>query len=417
MTQATNVEIAREEANDRAVERMVASQPVLIDIQPAGQAVPGFKPNTILTSGAPLSWGEYEGGQRRAILGAVVFEGLAKSLDEAESRVSSGEIELGACHDFGCVGSLTGVYSASMPVLVVEDRTHGNRSFCTVYEGPARERLTYGIYNEQVHANLEYVRDTIGPLLGRAVRHLGGVELRPLMRRALNMGDELHTRNTAATVLFTRELVPALLELARESVDESQKLFDFLYRSEVFFLHLSMAASKATADAAHGIEGSSIVTAMAVSCREFAIRVSGLGKEWFRGPIPQMQGKVFDGFTLEDVGQIGGESMITETTGLGGLAQAAAFPLQAYNGGTSNQMVENTLKMYEITTREHPEFSIPYLAFRGTPLGIDVSKVVAKGITPIIDAGLAHKDGGQIGAGILRAPVEPFKAAWEALTR
>lgn len=405
----------RQAANRLAVERMAASQPVLIDVQAAGEVVPGFKPNTILTSGAPLPWSAYEGGQRRAVLGAAVFEGLANSFDDADKKLTSGEIELGACHDFACVGSLTGVYSASMPVLVVEDKAHGHRSFCTVYEGPARERLTYGIYNEQVHNNLEHVRDVIGPYLGKVIRHLGGVELRPLMRRALNMGDELHTRNTAATVLFTRELVPALLVLGRESPEESEQLFDFLYRSEVFFLHLSMAASKATADAAHNIEGSSIVTAMALSCKEYAIRVSGLGGEWFRAPIPKLQGKVFDGYTLEDVGYIGGESMITETTGLGGFAQATAFPLQAYNGGTSQQMIENTLKMYEITVAEHPEFSIPYLAFRGTPLGIDAEKVASKGITPIIDLGLAHKDGGQIGAGILLSPSEPFHAAVEAL--
>lgn len=417
MTGAASRATSRESANQRAVERMGSSQPVLVDVRPAGQVVPRFRPNTILTSGAPLPWGEYEGGQRRAILGAAVFEGLASTLEEAEAKVAGGEIELGACHDFACVGSLTGVYTASMPVLVVEDKAHGNRSFCTVYEGPARERLTYGNYNEQVHANLLYVRDVIGPALGRAIRHLGGVELKPLMRRALNMSDELHTRNTAATVLFTRELVPALLDRAAESVEESKQLFDFLYRSEVFFLHLSMAAAKAAADASHGIEGASIVTSMALSCREFAIRVSGLGNRWFRAPIPKLQGKVFDGFTLDDVGYIGGESMITETIGLGGFAQATAFPLQAYNGGTSHQMIENSLAMYEITVAEHPDFSIPYLGFRGTPLGIDVAKVVEKGITPIIDLGLAHKNGGQIGAGIMVAPAEPFADAWEALTR
>lgn len=416
MQNAVDIE-KREAANRLAVERMAASQPVLVDVQAAGDVVPGFKPNTILTSGAPMPWSEYEGGQRRAVLGAAVFEGLAATYDEADRKLDSCQIELGACHDYSCVGSLTGVYSASMPVLVIEDKAHGHRSFCTVYEGPARERLTYGIYNEQVHANLDHVRRVIGPFLGRAIRHLGGVPLRPLMRRALNMGDELHTRSTAATVLFTRELVPALLHLGREAMEESEQLFDFLYRSEVFFLHLSMAASKATADAAHNIEGSSIVTAMALSCKEYAIRVSGLGSEWFTAPIPRLQGKVFDGYTLEDVGYIGGESMITETTGLGGFAQATAFPLQAYNGGTSEQMIENTLKMYEITVTEHPEFSIPYLGFRGTPLGIDVTKVVETGITPIIDLGLAHKDGGQIGAGILVSPSAPFHAAQEALNR
>src|SRR5690606_15249281 len=219
-------------------------------------------------------------------------------------------IRLGACHDYGCVGSLTGVYTASMPVLVVDNRTGGNRAFCTVYEGPQRQRLTYGVFNEGVLDNLRRIRDVYGPALGEAVRRLGGVPLKPIMARALRMGDELHTRNNAATVLFTRELVPALLAMAAAQPDVVRELYDFLYRSEIFFLHLSMAASKAAADSAHGIAGSSVVTAMAMNCREFGIRVSGLGRQWFRGPLPPVKGKLFDGFTEDDIGYIGGESLI-----------------------------------------------------------------------------------------------------------
>lgn len=196
---------ARAAANQEAFRRMTEADPVLVDVQPAGRVIPGFEPNLILTSGPPMEWDQYFGGQRTAILGGAVFEGLARDLEEAEAKIRRGEIRLGACHDYGCVGSLTGVYTASMPVLVVDNRTGGNRAFCTVYEGPQRQRLTYGVFNEGVLDNLRRIRDVYGPALGEAVRRLGGVPLKPIMARALRMGDELHTRNNAATVLFTRE--------------------------------------------------------------------------------------------------------------------------------------------------------------------------------------------------------------------
>jgi Protein of unknown function (DUF1116) len=226
------------------------------------------------------------------------------------------------------------------------------------------------------------------------------------------MGDELHSRNTAATLLFTRELVPALLELEGSRRAEVMATFDYLKSSDYFFLRLSMAAAKATADAAHGIEGSSIVTGMVFNCRDFAIRVSGLGDEWFRGPLPTKFGaKLFEGYGEEDIEFMGGESTLNETVGLGGFAQAAAFPLQDYQGGTAQRMVEANLAMYEITVAEHPDLRIPFLGFRGAPVGIDVHRVASTGIAPVLDIGIAGRDGGQIGAGSFRAPLEPFTAA------
>ena len=232
------------------------------------------------------------------------------------------------------------------------------------------------------------------------------------------MGDELHSRNTAATLLFTRELFPALLELAGARADDVTATFEYLKSSDYFFLRLSMASSKAAADAARGIEGSSVVTAMVFNCRDFAIRVSGLGDQWFRGPLPTKFGaKLFEGYTDDDVEFMGGESTMNETVGLGGFAQAAAFALQDYQGGSAERMVEANLAMYEIALAEHPEYRIPFLGFRGVPVGIDVHRVAATGITPVLDIGIAGKQGGQIGAGSYRAPLEPFAAAAEAHVR
>jgi hypothetical protein len=401
-----------EAANSEVLDRFVSADPVLVDVAPAAEIVPGLDGRTILTSGAPLPWREYTGGQRNAIIGGALFEGLASDAAEAEAMLAAGEIRIGACTAHGCIGSLAGIYTASMPVFVVENRPHGNRAFCNLFEGVSRYRLNYGVYNQEVRTNLLFLQETIAPTLGEAVRQLGGIALRPLMTRALHMSDELHSRNTAATLLFTRELFPALLELASRRPVEVRRTLEYLKASDYFFLRLSMAASKATADAAHGVTASNIVSAMVFSCKDFAIRVSGLGDSWFRGPLPTMYGaKLFEGFSEADVEFMGGESTINETVGLGGFAQAAAFPLQDYQGGSADRMVEANLAMYEITVGEHPDFRIPYLGFRGVPVGIDVHRVVETGITPILDIGVAGKAGGQIGAGSFRAPLECFERA------
>jgi hypothetical protein len=399
-----------ERANASAVERMCAAEPVLVDVRPAIEVVPSFTPATVLTSGPPLPWEAYTGGQRNGILGGALYEGLASDPADAAAKLADGRIRLAACHDHGCVGSLAGIYTASMPVFVVENRAAGNRGFCNLFEGPSPARLNYGIWNADVRRSLELIRDVVGPRLGDAVRATGGVPLRPIMRRALHMGDELHSRNTAATLLFGRELVPALLDLAGQWPGPVRQLLDYL-GSDYVFLRLSMAASKATADAAHGVEGASVVTAMAFSCREFGIRVSGLGEAWFRAPLPKVEAKLFPGYSEDDVEFMGGASVINETVGLGGFAQAAAFALQDYQGGAPEGMVEMNRAMYAITLAEHPEFRIPYLGFRGVPVGIDIHRVVETGILPVMDIGVAGRKGGQIGAGVLHAPLACFTAA------
>jgi len=408
----------RELANAEAVRRMTGAEPVLVDVQAAGDAVPGMTANTILTSGPPMPWPDYYGGQRNAVIYGALYEGLAADPDDADARLRDGRIVLGATHDHGCVGSVAGIYTASMPVFVVQNGPGGNRAYCNFYEGESRHRLNYGSYNEDVRRGLDFLRDELAPVLKEVIGAAGGVPLKPLIGRALRMGDEMHSRNTAATTLFTRELTPQFLDYAvRVSSDRALSTLQFFFASDYSFLRLSMAAAKAMADAARDVPASSVVTAMTISCRNFAIRVSGLGDEWFAGPLPEVSCKLFDGFTPDDVEWIGGESHITETVGLGGFAQAAAFGLQAYQGGSAQEMVRMNELMYEITVAEHPDFLIPYFGFRGSPVGIDIFRVSETGITPVIDGGLAGKDGGQVGAGILRAPLECFASAEQAYRR
>lgn len=401
---------ATQEANAQTLELLFAGDPVLVDVRPAIEVLPGMTRDLVLTSGPPLPWHEYTGGQRQALLGGAVYEGLAPDLTTAEKGFDTGDLVVAGCHDYSCVGSLAGVTTASMPVLVVEDANTGHRGYCTLYEGDTPSRLNYGVYNEAVQANLDHLARVIGPALGELVRSVdGGIPLRPLMERALFQGDELHSRNTAATALFLRAVVPALIELDTRTARE---LAHYLTSGDYFFLRVAMAACKSMADRVYDVPNSSVVTAMAFSCKEFGIRVAGQGVRWFRGPLPVAEEfHLFDGFTAADIEVMGGESPITEVCGLGGLAQAAAFPLQAYQGGSPERMVERNLEMYRITAGEHPGFKIPFLRYRGTPVGIDVLRVAETGITPVMDVGIAGRGGGQIGAGSFRAPIEPFLEA------
>jgi hypothetical protein len=406
--------LLRQHANEEVFRRLVDSEPVLIDVAPASEALAGMTRETILASGPTLQWHEYIGGQRDAIIGGALFEGLARDRAEAEDKLDHGVITVRGCHEFGAVGSVAGIYTASMPVFVVRNTRYGNTGYCNFYEGMNPRRLNYGVYDEGVRQRLDYVHREVAPVIAAAVRRSGGIPLKPIMQRALHMGDELHSRNTAASLLFARELFPHLLEVAVANKDGVIKTVEALTADNYFFLRLSMGAAKAAADAAHGVPGASVVSAMTLGCRSFAIRVSGLGDRWFSGPHPQVQAKLFEGHSEDEITWMGGESIIAETVGLGGFAQAGAPTLQLYQGGSVRAMVERNLQLYSITIGENPNYKMPYLGYRGTPTGIDIFKVLDTGITPAMDIGIAGRDGGQIGAGIVRAAPDCFHRAEEA---
>lgn len=399
-------------ANQRALSRLFAAYPVLMDLRSAGDAVPGFTPRTILTSGPRLPWSSYHGGQRAAIIGAAMYEKLASSPEDADARIEAGDIAVLGCQELGCVGSLAGIYTASMPVFVLRDRTSGHEAYCNLFEGKNPRRLNYGVYDEQVRAQLDRIRDTIAPALAEAIRASGGIPIKPIMVRALHMGDELHSRNAAAALLFLQAIAPSLLDIGQRR--DAKPALDAIAEDPYSFLRLSMAASKVMADAAGHVEGSSIVTAMAFNCRQFAIRVSGLGDHWWTGSLPHVEARFFQGYSASDLAWMGGESPITETVGLGAFAQCAAFALQAYQGGSPQEMLKRQRRLYRIVAGEHPDFKIPFLAYRGTPSGIDIFRVIKTGVRPAMNIGIAGQGGGQIGAGVIEAPLDCFQSAVQA---
>ncbi|WP_101949983.1 DUF1116 domain-containing protein [Mycobacterium sp. 3519A] len=402
----------REKANLAAIRALIASDPVLIAVESADRAM-GLPKSTVLTSGPAMPFGSYTGGQRAAIIGGALYEGLAADEAEAVAAFERGDIQVRGCQEFGCVGSLAGVTTASMPVVVVADDRSGDRAYCTLYEGDSADRLNYGSYTEATRSNLEDLRLRIAPALNALINsQTEALRLKPIMSRAVTMGDELHSRNAAATLLLLRRLLVGAKQLGAELEAVLDSLCD-----DYFFLRLSMAASKVMANAMRGFDGSSVVTAMAFSCAEFGIQTSGTGDRWFTGPLP-----TFDDYLLEsgcDAGDIefmGGESTITEVVGLGGLAQAAGLPLHRSSGRDASTMIARTTAMYEITVTESPDFLIPVLNYRGTPLGLDVAKIAAKAdLTPFLDIGIAGRSGRQIGGGVAKAPLVPFSKAWDAL--
>lgn len=401
--------IDREAANKEALKRLTEADPVLVDVRPAIEVVPGMKPDTILTSGAPVPWSDIKSIQRTSIINGLVYEGLAADADEATAKLDNGEIVPQHTQAHGCVGISTGVYTASMPVYVVENRTAGNRAFCHILEGNPPRLFVNGCWGDDVIERLRFVQEVYAPIMGEAVRLAGGIPLKPIMRRALTMGDELHTRCDAATQLFISTMFPHLLEVAREHHDEVRRAVHLLQTTPFSFLRVAVAGTKSALDAAHGIEGCSLVTAIVHGTKEFAIRVGGLGDEWFRGPHPEFQGKFFYGSTAEDILWSGGESTMMETFGLGGMAQAASFSLPF--AGSVQDVMDRNLAMYPITAGQCAEFKIPSLG-KGIPFGIDIFKVVETGVTPFLNAALSRKDGeGLAGLGPAALSMKLFEGA------
>ena len=403
-------------ANRTALDRLLGASPFLVDVQPAGEAIPGLSGRMLLHSGPPIAWERMCGPVRGAIVGAALFEGWASDADEAERLAASGAIGFDACHHHGAVGPMAGVVSPSMPVVLVENTAAGNRAFATLNEGLGKV-LRFGAYDESVLARLRWFRDGLGPTLSSTLAATGPIDLKSITAQALQMGDEGHNRNVAATSLLVRSLAPALVRAA--TADQATAALDFLRGNDHFFLNLSMAACKSTLDAAHGVPGSSVVTAMSRNGVEFGVRLSGTGDAWYTAPVGVPDGLYFPGYGPDDANPDLGDSAITETCGIGGFAMAAAPAIVRFVGGTAADALNFTRQMYRITLERNPAFALPPLGFAGTPAGIDARRVVESGVQPVINTGIAHKlpGVGQIGAGIARAPLSCFADALRGLAR
>jgi hypothetical protein len=382
-----------EKANEEAAQRLSQGDPVLVDIAPAGEVIPGLQGKMITHSGPPIAWQKMCGAQRGALIGQVLFEGWADSIESATALLEKGKIRLEPNHHHQAVGPMAGTISPSAPVWVVENKAFGNRAYCRQVEGNQQ----FGDYSDQA---------------------IGGLELKPIITKALQMGDELHNRHTAASSLFANAMAVAM---AQTEIPKDKLLWTLKYvtNHELIFLGIAMACGKAIADPVMGIEYSTVVTAMCRNGTEFGLRVSGLGEDWFTAPAPKVDGLYLPGYTAEVAGLDMGDSAITETVGWGAFTIGGAPGILSLVGGTPEEALAYSREMRKITVTTHPTYRLPALGFAGTAIGIDIRKVVQTGITPIIDTAIAHKDPGypKIGAGLVRAPLECFKQALIGFSR
>jgi hypothetical protein len=398
-------------ANAIAAERILKSKPMLVGVGIARDVVPGMRANLVLHSGPPVTWARMCGPMKGAVIGGLLYEGLAKTREEAEALAGSGAIDFEPCHHHDSVGPMAGVMTARMPVWIFENATYGNRAYCTFNEGLGKV-LRYGAFSEEVLERLRWMETDLAPVMRQALELHGPIDMRSLIAQVLQMGDEGHNRNRAGTSLVIRELAPYLVRLDQPR-ERIARVLEFMHANDHFFLNLTMPSSKCAVDAARGIEGSSVITTMARNGTDFGIRVSGLGERWFTGPAGMVDGLYLPGFGPDDAAPDIGDSVITETAGIGGFAMAAAPAIVKFVGGKPADAIDFTLRMYEITVAENDAYQIPALDFRGTPTGIDVRKVVETGILPVINTGIAHREPGigMVGAGLVKPPENCFQDA------
>lgn len=407
-------------ANAEGLRRMLGADPVLVDVQPAGKAIPELvKPGgerVVLHAGPPIEWHRMCGPLQGAAAGAIVFEGWAPDLAAAARLAASGGVQFHPNHHYGAVGPMTGITTRSMPVMVVENRAEGihagNRAYCMINEGLGRV-MRFGANDAEVLARLAWLRDVFGPMFGGALRAAGGLELAPLVARGLAMGDEMHQRNVACSALTLRALAPHFAKVAGDT-GALQRCLGFIAGNEQFFLNIGMVMAKSIMDPVRGIEACSLVAAMCRNGTDFGIRLSGTGDAWFSAPVEMPQGLYFPGYGERDANPDMGDSAIMETVGLGAFAMAAAPAVMGFVGaGRASDALAFTRAMGEITLATNPRWTIPALDFQGVPAGIDARKVADTAIQPAINTGIAHRKPGvgQVGAGVARAPLACFDQA------
>lgn len=399
-----------EDANQKVIEIIQNGHPKLIGLGIARDVIPGFDEWTILHAGPPIEWDLMCGPMKGAVIGGLIYEQKARTKKEAE-EIAKTKVKFSPCHHFHAVGPMAGIITSSMPVWIIENSTYGNKAFATLNEGLGKV-LRYGAFSTEVIERLNWMRDELYPILRDAIEMKGYIDLRSLIAQALQMGDECHNRNKAITSLFYREIAPFVIR-TKFSDSQKAKVLEFINSNDHFGLNLSMPACKSIMEPAEGIPKSTVITTMARNGVEFGIKVSAFKDIWFTAPSPRVRGLYFPGFTEADAALDLGDSVITETSGIGGFAMATAPAIVGFVGGSANDALNYTKMMYQITLTENKNYQIPILNFRGTPTGIDLRKVIETGILPIINTGIAHKNAGvgQVGAGLVNPPVECFEKA------
>lgn len=405
---------AIEKANNKAIRIMLEAEPHWIGIKRAIDVVPGMKPNMILHSGPPNDWDHLISTQRKGVVGGALHAGLAKTEKEAIGMIKSGEIELGSCNDHFCVGAGAGIVTANMVVNVSRDLKTGLEGYCIPFEGRVGLGV-WGVYNDDVERNLREIEDEFGPAVTEALERFGAIDVRSIIARSMQMGDEIHTRQTAAGLILVSEIVPKLLETGLDSKLVNKCIAQFT-ATERWFHPLGMSSGMSIARGIKGIPNCTLVTSIAQNGIKTGIKVSHFGEQWFTAPAPRFVGSYFSSeWGPEDAVPYMGDSTVTEVVGMGAFAAAAAPVVMRLRNGGYREAIAQTEELKTICAGINKNYPIPLLDFTGPGMGIDIRKVVETGITPICHGGIISKDGGQIGAGAARFPSEHYVAACRAL--
>ena len=398
-----------EQANTKAFEIVNKAEPTLIGVKYAYEVVPKLDKYTIGHAGPPLKWADMCGPLQGAVLGGIVYEGLANNLEDAEKLVKNNKIKFVSNHSIGCVGPMTGIITYSMPLWEVKNTTFGNVAYCTFNEGLGKV-MRFGANGPEVIERLKWLEKSLAPAMKKAIQLSGPISMKVMIAKALAMGDEMHQRNAGATALFVKEIINYLVQVVT-SQDDLKKIVSFITSNDQFFLNLAMASGKAIMDPAKNIPFSTVVTTMSRNGTNFGIKISALGETWFEAPVNHPRGLYFPGYTEADANPDIGDSAIVETFGIGGFAMGSSPAVVRFVGASSvSEAVAYSREMQEITIGLSPSFVIPNMDFVGVATAIDIRKVVSLGILPVINTGMAHKKPGigQVGAGIVKAPLNCF---------
>ena len=404
-----------DDANVYALDMLLSAEPVLMGVDKALNVVPGMTPSTVLHAGPPISWHRACDPMKRAIRGALIFEELAKDELEAEKMLRKNKITLSPNHHHSCVGPMTGIISASMPVIIAKDLTSGNAAYSTFNEGGGQV-LWFGAFGKETLKRLKWIKDEFAPVMKKVFAKSGEISVWNILSQGIQMGDECHNRHGASTNIFLKSVAEPLFSL-NITRRKAMQIYKFISGNSHFFLNFTMVGCKLAMDAAHDVRNSTLVTVMSRNGTDFGIRVSGLGDKWFVAKSPYLPDALYNpGYGPGDGAPDMGDSSIIETMGLGGFAIAAAPSMASFAGGGFKDAVDITNKMSLITVVKNSKFAIPSLDFQGTPTGIDIRKVIDTAILPSINSAVLDKGlgAGQIGAGIVKAPYECFTKSLSA---
>lgn len=413
MNNETKIAEKINQANDTVIDLLQKNDPYWVGVRPAIECVPDMREGLILHSGPEIGWDEMSETQRQGGINGVLFEGYAKTREDAEHLLKTGEITFASGNDYHIVVPGSGIATPSMVMNIVEDRNSGVRGFCAPFEGPNRGGLAgWGVYNEAIDKHLHNMSDVIGPAITRMLEEAGGMALKRIMVRGVEMGDELHSRQDACGLILTNELAKMIFDTKAMNDDEKRQVMDLIFGTVRFFHPLGMASAMSGLEAARHVPYSTVVTAMEGNGVTFGIKVAGLGNQWFTAPAPRLEGEyVAADIKVEDVLPWIGDSCMLEACGLGGSAAAAAPAVMRSQGLSWMDGIERSRLTEEITLARHESYLVPALDYQGTPLGIDIRKVLRTGIEPVIHGGIISTSGKRLGAGVAHVPIKCFEGA------